>query len=133
MACTIKKLNFVTWMIDMLKNRKLITIVDDQYGSPTLADNLAKIIYALLKSNKSGLYNVAGSDIINRYEFALKIAEVFNFDKNLIKRTTSEELNQKAPRPKMAGLKVDKIKKELGVAPLGVQAGLEKLRQQMIK
>jgi dTDP-4-dehydrorhamnose reductase len=38
-----ERLNFVTWVIEQLKNKNKIRIVTDQYTSPTLADNLAKL------------------------------------------------------------------------------------------
>ncbi|MCK4497212.1 MAG: dTDP-4-dehydrorhamnose reductase, partial [Candidatus Aenigmarchaeota archaeon] len=103
------KHNFVTWVIENLRNNEEIRVVTDQYGSPSFADGVARIIIELIKNRKRGIYNVVGSDMVNRYEFALKIARVFNLNPKLIKPVTTEELKQKSPRPKNAGLKTDKI------------------------
>ena len=125
------KLNFVTWVIDELKNCREIKVVTDQYGTPTLTDNMAEIILQLILKNKQGIYNVVGPDLINRYQFALEIEKIFNLPKRFIIPVTSKELNQKAPRPKKGGLKVDKIKSELNIKPLGIKDGLLLMKRQM--
>jgi len=124
------RLNFVTWVIDELKNGRKIKVVRDQYGTPTLADNLAEVILELILHDKRGIYNVAGSSLVNRYEFALKIADIFELNKGLITPVTSEELNQRAPRPKRGGLKIDKIKKEMRVKLLTIEEGLFEMKKQ---
>ena len=123
-------LNFVTWAINELKNGRKIRVVTDQYGSPTLADDIAEIILKLIMLNKQGVYNVVGVDLVNRYDFALEIAKIFDLNSELIIPVTSEELNQKAPRPKKGGLKIDKIKKELNVRPIGIMDGLLRMKKQ---
>jgi len=122
------RLNFVTWVINELKNGRKIKVVKNQFGTPTLADNLAEAILKLILHKKEGIYNIAGSSLINRYDFALKIAEIFNLDQKLIIPITNKELNQKAPRPKRGGLKTDKIKSEMNVKLLTIEEGLHKMK-----
>lgn len=125
------KFNFVTWIINELKNRKKINVVTDQYGTPTLADNMVEIIFQLISHDKQGIYNVVGYDLINRYQFALEIVKIFGLNKDLIMPVITNELNQKAPRPKNGGLKTDKIENELNIKPLGIKDGLLIMKQQM--
>jgi dTDP-4-dehydrorhamnose reductase len=125
------KLNFVTWIINELKNGRKIRVVTDQYGTPTLADNMAEILLQLILKDKQGIYNVVGSDLINRYQFALEIEKFFNLTEGLIIPIKTDELNQKAPRPKKGGLKVNKIKSELNINPLGIKDGLLIIKKQM--
>lgn len=125
------KQNFVTWVIENLKNDKDIKAVTDQYGSPSFADDVARIIIELIKNRKTGIYNVVGSDIVNRYEFALRIAKVFNLNTKFIKPVTTEESKQKSPRPKKAGLRTDKTQNELKIKPMGIEDGLLKMKEQM--
>jgi dTDP-4-dehydrorhamnose reductase len=122
--------NFVLWLIQKLKAGEEIRIVTDQYSNPTLADNLADAIKEVVEKNISGILNIAGGDkVISRYEFALKIAEKFNLNQDLIKKVLTSELDLPAPRPLKGGLKIDKAKKFLKTELLDVDKGLEYLKK----
>jgi dTDP-4-dehydrorhamnose reductase len=123
--------NFVTWLVDVLRQGKPVSVVDDQFGTPTLADDLAKAILSLVAENKKGIYHAAGREWISRYEFALHIAEIFQFDKSLIRRTSSHALNQPAPRPLLSGLKIHKIFQDIGARFTSIKEGLEIVKSQM--
>ena len=125
--------NFVTWLIDQLKNEKKITIVNDQFGNPTLADELARAIKRVLDLEKWDIYHVSGSEIIDRYNFALKVADVFKLNKDLISPITTAEFNQTAVRPLRSGFILDKVKKELALDLLNIDESLKILAKQMTK
>ncbi len=129
-----EKPNFATWVITTLKEGKTLTIVEDHYNSPTLADNLAEVILETIDKRLEGVYHTAGSDRVSRYEFALKIAETFNFDASLIKPIKMSELKAwTAKRPKDSSLCVDKIQKETTTKLLGVVQGLREMKSQWVK
>jgi len=123
--------NFVTWIIEKLTNGESINIVDDQFGHPTLVDDLAKAILKIVGLKKTGVYNVAGSECMSRFELAQKIAEVFNFNFSLIHPIKTKDLNQKAPRPLNSSFDLNKTLKELGFQLSDVGKGLQTLRQQL--
>ncbi|RMD93603.1 MAG: dTDP-4-dehydrorhamnose reductase [Calditrichaeota bacterium] len=120
--------NFVTWVIQQLRQGKGIRIVDDQLGNPTLADELAVALIQLAESDRQEVYHICGSELIDRYHFALQIAACFDLDAGLIARITTAELNQKAPRPLKSGFYIDKAREELGVEMSDVKGALEKFR-----
>lgn len=124
-----RKLNFVTWVIENLKNNKEIKAIDDQFNSPTYADNLAKSIIQIIEDKKdsNGIYHLSGSERISRYEFAERICKIFNLDKNLIKKVKSNELNWKAKRPIDSSLNIEKAKKELKVDLYNINQGLNEM------
>lgn len=124
-------LNFVMQVIKRLGAGEGMRVPNDQYGTPTLADNLAEGIISLLKHGKTGIYNVAGSDFLDRYSFALLIAEIFGFDKGLVQPISTSSLGQKAKRPLMAGLIVEKIEKEAGIKMVGVSEGLMFVKERL--
>ncbi|MFC1555511.1 dTDP-4-dehydrorhamnose reductase [candidate division KSB1 bacterium] len=117
--------NFVTWVIGNLSSGKKIKIVTDQWGNPTLARNLAEAIWRAIMLNKYGIYNVAGSDIIDRYTFTKTISEIFRLDGSLISPITTESLNQKAPRPYKIGLDVTRAENELDFHLMGIKEALD--------
>ena len=106
------KQNFITWIIKKLQKNEPIQIVTDQLNSPTFVKNLAEIILKLIEKDAKGIYHTAGDCTLNRYEIALKCAEVFNLKKELISHI--ESLEQIAMRPKNAGLDITKLKKLIG-------------------
>ena len=70
-----KIINIVNYLI-----KKKIKVVNDQYNNPTSAESLALAIYESIKSNLNGVVHWADKELINRYEFSLKIAKVFGLD-----------------------------------------------------
>jgi dTDP-4-dehydrorhamnose reductase len=107
-----QKQNFITWIINKLQQNEHIKIVTDQYNSPTFVKNLAEILIKLIEKNAQGIYHTAGDCTLNRYEMAIKCAEVFELKKELI--TQNGSIEQKAIRPKNAGLNISKLKKLIG-------------------
>jgi dTDP-4-dehydrorhamnose reductase len=106
------KMNFITWIIDKLQKNEKIRIVTSQINNPTYVKNLAEIILTMIVKNSKGIYHTAGNGALSRYEMALKCAEVFNFNKNLI--TPINNMEQKASRPENAGMDISKLKRLLG-------------------
>jgi len=125
--------NFVTWLLDKLRNKQPVTIVTDQIGNPTLADELAAAILALVERKKWDVYHISGSEAMDRFSFAKKVAEVFKLDQSLITPITTAELKQAAPRPLQSGFIIDKARSELGIEMSNVEEGLKKFKRQYKK
>ncbi len=125
------KASFVRWVIDELSNGNKIRVVDDQYNNPTLANDLAACILRVIQLDAEGMFNYAGSDYLSRFEFAQKIAEKFKYSTELIFPISTEELGQLADRPKKGGLRTEKARDTLGLKILGVDHGLEVMKQEM--
>ncbi|MFO7888941.1 MAG: dTDP-4-dehydrorhamnose reductase [bacterium] len=123
--------NFITWLIDQLQQRNTIQIVTDQYGTPTLADDCAEALLTLFKKNARGIYHTAGRDLINRYDMAKKLIDIFEFKNTFLSPITSDQLNQDAPRPLNSGLKTDKIKKEYGIYFSSIEEGIALVKEQI--
>ncbi|WP_297899006.1 dTDP-4-dehydrorhamnose reductase [Methanobrevibacter sp.] len=99
--------NFVKTMLELSKNNNKITVVNDQYGSPTFAKDLSKSISEIIKTDKYGVYHVTNSDSCTWYEFAKQIFELANIDVNVIPVTT-KEYPTPAERPKYSVLSNEK-------------------------
>jgi dTDP-4-dehydrorhamnose reductase len=133
-GCHPWKQNFATWAINQLKQNKEITVVEDHYNTPTLADNLAEITIEAIQKNLQGLYHASGSERISRYEFAQQIARTFHLDPNLIKPIKMRQLAAWiAKRPKDSSLNTDKIQKQLKTKPLNITEGLNRMKKELKK
>jgi dTDP-4-dehydrorhamnose reductase len=107
----IHKPNFVTWLISQLEKKKSFEIVTDQIISPTYTFDLSEQLLALLDRDACGMFHTAGGEILSRFDMAVRIAEVFDYDVDLVKPTSMEMLSWVAKRPKDSSLNVSKIAK----------------------
>ncbi len=122
--------SFVTWLLDQLRREKTVRIVDDQWGNSTIVDDLAAGIDRLITLDREGIYNIAGQDYMTRCEFALKIAELFDLNRELIIPIPTSKLRQPAKRPMRSGLEVHKAERELYIKFREIHDSLELYKQQ---
>lgn len=125
------KKTFVSWVIGKLSKKESINVVTDQHNNPTYADSLAEILLGLYAKDANGIFHVTGPDCMSRYEFAKRIAEVFDLDSKFINPTTTPELNQIAQRPEKVFMVTNKVERITGMKPIGVDEGLKRLKMQM--
>jgi dTDP-4-dehydrorhamnose reductase len=126
------KQDFATWIINKLKQNQEITVVDDHYNTPTLAENLAKMALEVGAGDLQGIFHASGCERISRYEFARRIAKTFGLETGLIKPIKMSELTAWiAKRPKDSSLSTEKVRKQLRTKPLNITEGLSKMKQEM--
>jgi len=125
------KQNFATWVITQLEQNKEITVVEDHYNTPTLADNLAEMAIEAIQKDLQGVYHACGSERIGRYEFARQIARAFDLNQNLIRPTRMEQLTAWiAKRPRDSSLNTNKIRSQLEAKPLNITEGLDRMKKE---
>ena len=125
------KKDFVEWVVENLSQNKQINVVTDQWNNPTYVEDLVEGITIAIEKRKNGVYNIGGLEYLSRYEFAIKITEVFELNKNLINQTTTDKLNQKAKRPLRGGLIILKAQAELGYKPHTIEENLLKIKTKL--
>ena len=122
------KPDFVKKIIGRLSGEESIQAPTDQLFVPTFIDDIAFAIEKLIERNASGIYHVVGTQALSPYEAAKKIAAAYDLDASLVEKTSFEEyFRGRAPRPKRAVLKSDKIGK-FGVQMHSFDEGLEKIK-----
>jgi dTDP-4-dehydrorhamnose reductase len=95
--------NFVKTMLKLGEERDEISIVDDQYGSPTYTGDLAELIIEMIKTEKYGVYHATNEGFCSWYEFAKEIFTVVDADVK-VKPVSSDEFETKSERPKNSRL-----------------------------
>lgn len=127
---TTGKADFVHKIIDRLRANGQLYAPTDQLIIPTFIDDIARALAVLVDNNTFGLYHVVGSLALSPFDILRKIAVSFGFDERLILPTTFEQYFQgRAPRPKRAVLKHDKITK-FGVKMSTFDEGLATIKDQ---
>ncbi len=114
------KTSFVDFVRDSLKAGKPVRIVTDQWGNPTLAEDLALGIWKLVEGGHTGTYHVAGSEWNSRHQWAEAIADHYGLDRGLIQSCLTADLKQTARRPLKSGLRTDKLAAATGFKPRDV-------------
>lgn len=122
--------NLVTWPIETLARGERLRIVDDQWGNPTWARDLASMLLELCQRRVTGLYHVGGASFMTRYEMVLELARLFGLDASLVEPVATTEGRQDAPRPLRSGLRYDTVAQLLGRAPATLAEGVERLRSE---
>ncbi|HEY5125367.1 MAG TPA: dTDP-4-dehydrorhamnose reductase [Ignavibacteria bacterium] len=125
------KPNFALWLFNKLKMGNPVNIVDDQISNNTMVDDLAYGTLKVIEKKRKGIFNIAGKDIISRFEFAMIFCDVFKFDRNLVTRIKTKDLNQPAPRPLKSGLVTLKAEADLGFKPMDTFEALSLLKVQL--
>jgi len=125
------KTNFALWVLENLKANREIKVLIDQYVSPTLNTNLAEMILDACERRLTGLYHMAGRSRVSRYEFAVKLARVFDLDEDLIRKACMHEMRWKARRPRDSSLDVSRAMRSLRVKPLSLSEALNVLREEL--
>ncbi|HZO74077.1 MAG TPA: SDR family oxidoreductase [Ktedonobacteraceae bacterium] len=122
--------DFVQWVLSMLERNEAFNVVTDQVNSPIYANDLIAILGAVVQQRLQGIYHVAGSTPISRYHFARKVAQTYNLNEALIQPICTAKLGLSLQRALNVGLCVDKISRASGIAPLSLEEGLARYKEQ---
>ena len=125
------KSNIVLWAKSALESGSELKIVDDQFRSPTFAEDLAKGCLLIAEKEKNGIYHLSGKESMSILELVYRVADFYGLDKSTISPVKSESLNQAAKRPPITGFVLDKANKELGYFPLSFNEGLKLLSKEI--
>jgi len=123
--------NIVTWVKDSLEQGKHIKVVNDQYRTPTLAEDLAGAIAEVAAREKEGIYHISGNNYMSIIDIAYLICYMFGLDRTLITPVTTVSLNEKAMRPPRTGFAIEKAMRDLGYEPHTFMEGLGIIKEQM--
>lgn len=123
--------NIVLWVKKSLEAGKNIKVVNDQWRTPTLAEDLAIGCCLAARQKAQGIFHVSGAELMTPYDIAIKTAAFFNLDASLIASVPTTEFPQPAKRPPRTGFIIDKAVKELGYRPRSFEEGLKILAAQM--
>lgn len=95
--------NFVKTMLRLGKERKVINVVADQYGSPTYTADLAPLLIEMIKTNKYGIYHATNEGVCTWAELAEEIFKIAKMDVK-VNHITMNEFPTKALRPQNSKL-----------------------------
>lgn len=123
--------NIVLWAKDALAKGNPLTIVDDQFRSPTLAEDLAMGCWLIAEKQAEGIYHLSGKDYLSVLDLVYAVADFYGHDKSNITPISSTSLNQTAKRPPKTGFILDKAINDLDYSPCTFKEGLAIITEQL--
>ncbi|WP_258100201.1 SDR family oxidoreductase [Marinoscillum pacificum] len=123
--------NLVLWVKKSLEAGEPIKVVNDQWRTPTLAEDLAKGCYLVAKGKHEGIFHISGEGMMTPYEMALKVAESYGLNASLITEVDASTFSQPGKRPPKTGFVIEKAKEKLGFQPTSFEEGLKIVAQQL--
>lgn len=124
--------SFSDWILASLWQHQRITLFENVIFSPLYVTEIVNAAHLLLASGSTGIFNLASSDSISKYEFGIKLADQFNLDKNLIDRGSYDE-KEGVARPLDMSLDNRKFLNQCGIGALPVERSIALLHQEFEK
>ena len=122
--------NFVKTMLRLGRERDELQVVDDQWGSPSFAENIVENGLNLLGKNKIGTYHITSKGLISWYDLAKAVFEIKDMNVSL-EAVDSDTFPTKAKRPYFSKLNTQKLEAVAGSEIIEWKEGLRKLLGQL--
>src|SRR5262245_28146345 len=116
--------NFVYQLRRRIAAGETMKVPADQRSSPTFNVDLATATVELVERACCGVVHVAGPSVIDRYAFARLACDVFGLDASLVIPVATADLQQRAARPLNAGLRIDRVRRQIATPLRDPAAGL---------
>ena len=100
--------NFIKTMLNLGKTRDSLTVVNDQFGSPTYTYDLAKLLVDMVETEKYGIYHATNEGICTWYEFACEIFKQAGMNIK-VAPVSASEYPAKAKRPSNSRMSKEKL------------------------
>ena len=123
--------NFAATVIDRLRRGQSFTAYADMIRTPIYVRDLTDVLVRLIERQAEGLYHIGSRDAASMYEFARRICDVFELDKDLIVAATSDAQADQAgvPRPKICGLRTDQAGADFKLVVPTILEGLHHMKE----
>ncbi|BDD08366.1 NAD(P)-dependent oxidoreductase [Fulvitalea axinellae] len=124
--------NIILWVKNNLEKGNPLRVVDDQWRTPTLAEDLAQGCLLIVEKKAEGVYNISGKELLTPYDMAMKTCDFYGLDKSLVSRVNASTFSQPAKRPAKTGFIITKAETELGYKPHSFEEGMKILSNQLM-
>jgi dTDP-4-dehydrorhamnose reductase len=108
--------NFVDSVLRQAEEKRVLSIVHDQVGSPTYTVDLSRAISALIRHRATGIFHVTNSGVCSWYAFGEAVLKWSGRSEVRVVPITTQELNRPARRPLYSALSGERLRRETGMA-----------------
>ncbi|MBU2550039.1 MAG: dTDP-4-dehydrorhamnose reductase [Proteobacteria bacterium] len=104
-------------ILDLAREGRSLSVVDDQWGCPTSASDLAKGLTALAEVGARGLVHLANDGRTTWWELARRTLDLAGLAGTPVERISSRDLGRPAPRPVFSVLDTSRYSRLTGSRP----------------
>lgn len=128
-----RRSNIITWVKSNLEQKKKLKVVNDQWRTPTLVQDLAEGCKLIIDKRAEGIFHLSGKDMLTPYDMAVQVAGYLELETKLLEKVDGSSFKQPAKRPAKTGFVIEKAEKELGYSPHSFEEGLKIVVEQLGK
>ncbi len=125
------KNSFSDFILNNLENNNSISLFTDVFYSPIIVSELSNTTNKLLEKKFSGIFNVVSNERISKYDFGIMLANEFNMDKSLIKKSKFSEREDLVLRPRDMSLSTNKLESK-GIKIKFLKEQIKELKSQVL-
>lgn len=125
------KRNFAVWLIGELRAKRPVRVVEDQWNTPTIAEQVAEVLERAIDREVEGVIHATSNECVPRVEFARRVARRFGLDASLIEPVPTSALKQPARRPLRPCMSVGRTESALGMKMWSIGRSLDLLFAQL--
>lgn len=130
--CGVSGDNFLNTMLQLAMAGRGIRVVNDQFGSPTWADEVPEFTTRLLDRGEEGIFHLSSGGRISWFELASELFREAGMEVALTP-VTSEEYPTQAARPAFSKLDTRKLSEVLEERPNDWHVGLKRFVQSWLE
>jgi dTDP-4-dehydrorhamnose reductase len=120
------------WLLRELRAGNEIVGFADVVFTPLYCGTVAELVVELASSGENGMLHLGAGDAVSKLEFALLVADVFGFDRTLVKSGSLDDVGLTAPRPHDTSLISTRAEHLLGRGMPLVAEGVAALRAESL-
>ena len=122
------RLGLASWVLARLSEGERVGGFVDARFTPLHVNDLSAVIIEMAEASLSGLFHAGSADPVSKFDFAVMLAEAFDFDRSLIEPTVMAEVTFSASRPMDTSLDSGELARRLGPLP-PVSEGIQHLKR----
>jgi len=126
-----KDKKFVAKIVELIKTKDSLTVVNDKRGCPTFTKDFSECIIKIIGTGRYGLYHVTNKGVATRYDIACKITEYLGRNDVVVKPISSDLFPLPAPRPDSEAVDGSKLK-SLGIEMRPWEEALKEYLEELI-
>ena len=120
--------NIATYALESMAKGLKIQAYDDVFVTPLFSINCGKAIWRIIRAEKYDVFNIGGAERVSIYQMIKKLANMFEFNDDLVEPVQQGFFNELVRRPKDTSFKTDKMQSVLGIKPLSLSKGMKAMK-----
>jgi dTDP-4-dehydrorhamnose reductase len=120
--------NIATYCLSRMRNGEKVFVYEDVFLTPLFSLSCAEAIWRIIENGKYDVFNIAGAERVSIYQMIIKMAAIFELNRDLIEPIKQGYFNELVKRPRDTSFNTLKMQKILGITPLSLYEGFAEMR-----